>query len=84
MKTAKEQIVDFIISHYQKEKDKWMSDCKNHYLEWDNAKEFFLEGKEAAIQTEKELKIYKKYIETLPRDFQSDFKRFKWENEKHD
>ena len=84
MKTAKEQIVKFIASHYQKEKEKWLSGMKSHYLEWEDAKEFFLEGKKQSIKTEEELKIYQEYIGTLPRDYQRDFKNFKREKEKHD
>ena len=84
MKTAKEQIVEFIVSHYQKEKEKWLSGMKSHYIEWDDAKEFFLDGKEEALKAEEELKIYQEYVGTLPRDYQRDFKNFKWEKEKHD
>ena len=84
MKTAKEQIVEFIVSHYQKEKEKWLSGMKNHYIEWDSAKEFFLDGKDESLKTEEELKIYQEYIGTLPRDYQLGFKNFKWEKERHD
>ena len=84
MKTAKDKIVDFIVSHYQKEKEKWLSGMKSHYIEWENAKEFFLDGKDEVIKTEEELKIYQEYIGTLPSDYQRDFKNFKREKEKHD
>ena len=84
MKTAKEQIVEFIVSHYQREKEKWLSGMKSRYIEWEDAKEFFLDGKEEMLKTEEELKIYQEYIETLPRDYQRDFKNFKWEKERHD
>lgn len=84
MKTAKEQIVEFIVSHYQKEKEKWLSGIKSRYLEWSDAKEFFLDGKESILKTEEELKIYQEYIGTLPRDYQRDFRNFKWEKERHD
>ena len=84
MKTAKEKIVDFIVSHYQKEKEKWLSGMKSHYIEWEGAKEFFLDGKDEALKTEEELKIYQEYIGTLPSDYQRDFKNFKLEKEKHD
>ena len=82
MKTAKEKIVDLIVSHYQKEKEKWLSGIKSHYLEWERAKEFFLDGKDEALKTEEELKIYQEYIGMLPSDYQRDFKNFKWEKEK--
>ena len=84
MNTAKEQIVDFIVSHCQKEKEKWLSGMKSHYIEWDDAKEFFLDSKEEALKTEEELKIYQEYIRTLPHDYQRDFKNFKREKERHD
>ena len=84
MKTAKEKIVDFIVSHYQKEKEKWLSGMKSHYIEWESAKEFFLDGKDEALKTEEELKIYQEYIGMLPSDYQRDFKNFKREKENHD
>lgn len=57
---------------------------KSGYIEWENAKEFFLDGKEELLKMEEELNIYKEYIGTLPRDYQHDFNNFKWEKEKHD
>ena len=84
MKTAKEKIVDFIVSHYQKEKEKGLSGMKSNYIEWDDAKEFFLDGKDEALKTEQERKIYREDIGTLPSDYQRDFKNFKWEKESHD
>ena len=39
MKTAKEQIIEYVEKRYQKEKDKWDSGLRNQYFEWEEVRD---------------------------------------------